>query len=193
MKSFFLFLLSLSITFTSAYHFNFDVTIEGPEDTACTKVDVKKMFKGLKQKFERRGNKYLERKGFDGIFVDIDIVPQFSRRELTVDTIEELDTLSDEELAEELQHRRLPWTWYGSGDGECNGCPYDDEDGGRRNLRSLQTEDVIVASGFEDWMNDLMPFFMHKIINTRSDNEECIEEADDGLWKGRFIWEGMVV
>jgi len=166
MKSFFLFLLSLSITFTSAYRFKFEATISGPEqDSACTEIEVQKMFKGLQKRFEQRGNKYLEKQGFPGIFVDVDIVPKFLRRELTGDTIEELDALSDEDLAEELQHRRLPWTWYGCGDEECNGCPYDDGDT-RRNLRSLATKDVIVASGFENWMNKKLYFFYRRSSTT---------------------------
>lgn len=189
MKLFVLSLLSLSVTLAAAFDFRFDVSISGPENSGCDEADLKKFFKGLKRKFELRGNDYLQDRGFPGIFVDIDIVPEF-RRELSMEDLEELENLTDEELEQTVQDRELqynPW-WNGVGEGRCRSCPPDPE---RRKLRALSENDVMEASDFESWMNGKMPIFMERIVTARGNTAKCKASASE--WTALFVWGGKVV
>ena len=196
MQFFVLLLLSLSASLASAYQFSFEVSIQGPEHevSGCNDDDLKKFFKGLKRKFEIRGNDYLMRKNYEGIFVDIDIVPQFRRalsEDITKEELDELEAVNDEELEENIHHRGLwGYGWSGPGTGSCRHCG-GDNDGGRRNLRSLKNaKQIIKKSEFDEWMNKKMPIFMKKIVESRGVSEECKASADQ--WTGTFEWREII-
>lgn len=184
------FLLTLSSSFTSAYHFDFEVSIHGPEDSGCNEPDAKKFFKGLGRKIELGGNEYLTKEHFGGIFVDVEMTTQIRREllhEITDEKINELEALNDEELEEGIRHRVL-WGhgWSSPGSGSCHLCPQDNGDG-RRNLRSLLNADQILRKfEFEGWMNSKMPSFMKTLVESSGESEECKASAEQ--WTGTFEW-----
>ena len=183
----FLLVLTLVVSIASAYCFTFRFDLKGPSEDCDEMRDLQPVLSQLENSLASRGNDFLEKNKFTGVFANIHLNTELTRNLEEKDADEDMN-LSDMEL-EELGHRQLwgfVWSIYFSGD--CRGCPPDHGDK-RRNLCALEGNDMHISKkAISKWVNkELGGGGLAAIIQNRAESESCKNSA--GRWKGKFVWE----
>eukprot|EP00545_Synedropsis_sp_CCMP1620_P012481 CAMPEP_0119002924 /NCGR_PEP_ID=MMETSP1176-20130426/237_1 /TAXON_ID=265551 /ORGANISM="Synedropsis recta cf, Strain CCMP1620" /LENGTH=176 /DNA_ID=CAMNT_0006954465 /DNA_START=32 /DNA_END=562 /DNA_ORIENTATION=+ len=155
--------LVAALPFSSAENFSVNWKIDGVE--GCTDEDMELVLDRMELALELFGTSYLQEKVTKGasiqnVKIDRNTIYKHQDRNLN-----EEDSDWDQTAPEQQEHRKLPYGYgYGGAtDGECHGCPSDDDD--RRELR--------VATGFlgkvVDNVDTILPDFLPEEISQNTE------------------------
>jgi hypothetical protein len=180
MKLLSLVIVAVVTSLTSAYDLTFTVQLDGPSESNCNSNDMRKIARRLEKALEQKGNRYLQVNSMPGILTDISLIAGNYDRQLNVIRDDEL-TSHDVMIQQQREHRRLGFTW--SGTGKCNGCPPDNGDG-RRSLRALERKGLS-RFNVNEFVNDEMAVESSGIYRTSGLNKSC--QASDA-WTTSFNW-----
>ena len=172
--------LAVATSLTTAYDITFTVQLDGPSVSSCSSNDMKKIARRLEKALEQKGNRYLQVNAFPGVITEISLIAGNYDRQLEVIRDDEL-TSHDEMIQEQMEHRRLGFTW--SGSGKCVGCPPDNRDG-RRSLRALESKGIS-KFGVNEFVNDDMAVESTSIYKTNGLSKSCQASSD---WTTTFNW-----
>lgn len=162
------FLSLLLVGATSAYPFEFSLTLEGPHQL-CDKRDFRMIMHGIEDAVDHKGTEYLRDQGYHG-FLD----------ELEVHFTGGVGRMTQEKKDGSGLTKLGPFY----GEGRCESCPKDDQDSYYFRRRSFLGESMS-KQRITAFINDDIQRDIAEIVSVRG-SPECAGTA--GQWKANFIW-----